>query len=211
MEEICYGPKVAHQYRFVKFAQGVLHFHVSLVRASITKSKKKKEKKSHTPYSLSLITLGTSPLISLCKNRSAIDRTLSYRTCKLAFIIAISKVQIPFCTLCKLSKPGLTACMPAGLWPPACWACFRARLFPFPNTARIRMWLSFLWSNTEEIAATPWTGVRTIPCFAALSCHEKHLFLHWEHLVTDRATILKLYFDLRLAASVSKLKKGCVP
>lgn len=47
MEEICYGPKVAHQYRFVKFAQGVLHFHVSLVRASRTKSKKKRKEKPH--------------------------------------------------------------------------------------------------------------------------------------------------------------------
>lgn len=56
MEEICYGPKVAHQYRFVKFAQGTLHFHMSLVRATITqKQKEKKKKKSHTPYSLSLI------------------------------------------------------------------------------------------------------------------------------------------------------------
>lgn len=53
MEEICYGPKAAHQYRFaahqyrfVKFAQGVLHFHESLVRASITQKQKEKKRKA---------------------------------------------------------------------------------------------------------------------------------------------------------------------
>lgn len=51
MEEICYGPKVAHQYGFVKFAQGTLHFHVSLVRATITQ-KQKEKKKEEKPHPL---------------------------------------------------------------------------------------------------------------------------------------------------------------
>lgn len=153
-------------------------------------------------------------LCARANHRSMIEGTPSYHRQELTFIIAISKVQVPSCTLQAQQSRAECVCVPAGLWPPVYWAGFSARLSSFPTTVRIRMLLAFLWSNKEEIAATPWVGVRTIPCFAALPRHQKHLILHQKYLTAGRAMALELYFGLRLAASVSDLKavydKSCL-
>lgn len=106
-------------------------------------------------------------LCARTNSRSTIEETLPYHTQVNIYYCHIQS-PIPSSTHCKLSKPDLSMSVPAGLWPPVSWACFSARLFPFTVSERIRTLLAFLWSNTEEIAAAPWMGGRTIPGFAVL-------------------------------------------
>lgn len=92
-------------------------------------------------------------------------------------------------------------------WPLTCGVLglFQSMSFPSTNTARIGVLLSFLSSNTDEIAATPWMGVRTTSCFAALPrniCSSKHVLFQaeqwfWSYiLVWDLLLLLFQYQGL---------------
>lgn len=152
-------------------------------------------------------------LCGRANHRSAMEGTLSYHTQELTFIIAISKVQALSCTLQTQQSRAECVCVPAGLWPPACWAGLSARLSSFPGTAGIRMLLLFLWSNKEEIAATPSAGVRTI-LFCSTAQPSKASDPPPKVPYCMQSNGSGLNFGLRLAASVSDLKavddNGCL-